>query len=85
MARYIDADKMQDFIVESNDIDDWCVSKYNADWISSFIESQPTADVVEVDKVAEMLRLMFKDDCACNYNRRQIKRYCAMKTRQRQK
>ena len=48
MARYIDADKMQDFIVETNDIDDWCVSKYNADWISSFIESQPTADVVEV-------------------------------------
>ena len=48
MARYIDADKMQDFIVETNDIDDWCVSQYSADWISSFIESQPTADVVEV-------------------------------------
>lgn len=26
------------------------------------------ADVVEVDKVAEMLRIMFDDDCACNYN-----------------
>ena len=48
MARYIDADKMQDFLVETNDIDDWIVSQYNADWISSFIESQPTADVVEV-------------------------------------
>lgn len=46
--RYIDADIMQDFLVETNDIDDWCVSQYNADWISSFIESQPTADVVEV-------------------------------------
>lgn len=48
MARYIDADKMQDFLAETNGIDDWCVSNYNADWISSFIESQPTADVVEV-------------------------------------
>jgi hypothetical protein len=48
MARYIDADTMQDFLVEQNDIDEWVVSQYNADWISSFIESQPTADVVEV-------------------------------------
>jgi hypothetical protein len=28
----------------------------------------PAADVVEVDKVAEMLRLSFGDDCACNFN-----------------
>lgn len=48
MARYIDADIMQDFLVETNDVDDWCVSQYNADWISSFIESQPTANVAEV-------------------------------------
>lgn len=48
MARYIDADKMQEFIEEQNDINDWLVSQYNADWISSFIENQPTADVVEV-------------------------------------
>ena len=48
MARYIDADKMQDFLAETNSIDDWLVSQYNADWISSFIESQPTADVMEV-------------------------------------
>lgn len=26
-----------------------------------------TADVVEIEKVAEMLRAMFDDDCACNY------------------
>ena len=48
MARYIDADRLQDFLVETNDIDDWCISQYSADWISSFIESQPTANVVEV-------------------------------------
>ena len=58
MARYIDADRMQDFLVETNDIDDWCVSQYNADWISSFIESQPTADVVEVVRC-----------CECKYSR----------------
>lgn len=26
------------------------------------------SDAVELDKVAEMLRRMFDDDCACNYN-----------------
>ena len=46
MQRIID--KMQEFIEEQNDVNDWLVSQYNADWISSFIDSQPTADVVEV-------------------------------------
>lgn len=32
------------------------------------LSRQPAADVVEVEKVAEMLRAMFDDDCACNYN-----------------
>ena len=32
------------------------------------IRTIPAADVVEMDKVAEMLRIMFDDDCACNYN-----------------
>lgn len=39
-----------------------------ADNIKTDIETIPTADVVEVDKVAEILRLLFGDDCACNYN-----------------
>ena len=50
MAKFIDANKMQDFLVETNDIDDWIKYKYNADWISSFIENQPTAGVVEVKR-----------------------------------
>ena len=41
---------------------------YKADDIYNALKSIPTADVVEVDKVAEMLRLMFGDDCACNFN-----------------
>jgi hypothetical protein len=28
----------------------------------------PCADVVPKSEVAELLRLMFNDDCACNYN-----------------
>ena len=32
------------------------------------IADATAADVVEVDKVAEMLRLSFGDDCACNFN-----------------
>ena len=32
------------------------------------IDMMPAADVVEVNKVAKMLRIMFDDDCACNYN-----------------
>ena len=32
------------------------------------MKAAPAADVVEVEKVAEMLRAMFDDDSACNYN-----------------
>lgn len=32
------------------------------------IREAPTADVVPKSEVAELLRLMFNDDCACNYN-----------------
>lgn len=48
MAEYIDREKMLKYIEENNTADEWIVGQYNADWIYSFIESQPTADVVEV-------------------------------------
>ena len=32
------------------------------------VGSVPAADVLSVEKVAEMLRHIFNDDCACNYN-----------------
>ena len=48
MARYIDADEMLKYLDESHTDNDWLVGQYNADWIYSFIEGQPTADVVEV-------------------------------------
>ena len=54
MPRYIDADKMLRFLAEQNDEKDLMVSRYNADWIISFIETQPTADVIprsDVEKI----------------------------------
>ena len=41
---------------------------YKASDVYRVINETPAADVVEVDKVAEMLRLSFGDDCACNFN-----------------
>ena len=46
---------------------DWS-EKVDLDEFEEVLNNIPTADVVEVDKVAEMLRIMFDDDCACNYN-----------------
>ena len=48
MAEYIEREELLKFIEETNTDDEWIVNQYNADWIYSFIESQPTADVVEV-------------------------------------
>ena len=47
MAEYIDREKMLKYLEETNTSDEWIVNQYNADWIYSFIESQPCADVVE--------------------------------------
>ena len=35
---------------------------------SKFFDDCPLPDVIEIEKVAEILRYMFGDDCACNYN-----------------
>jgi hypothetical protein len=48
MAEYIDRETMLKYLEENNTADEWIVGQYNADWIYSFIESQPTADVEEV-------------------------------------
>lgn len=48
MAEYIDREKMLKYLEKTNTDNDWVVGQYNADWIYSFIESQPTADVEEV-------------------------------------
>jgi hypothetical protein len=60
MAEYIDREKMLKYIEENNTADEWIVGRYNADWIYSFIENQPTADVVEVVRCK---------DCAVPHNK----------------
>lgn len=54
MPRYIDADKMLEFIKETNANYHWLLNQYNASWIYDFIESQPTADVVPMAEVDEL-------------------------------
>ena len=48
MAEYIDKQKLLKYLEETNTADEWIANQYNADWIYSFIESQPTADVEKV-------------------------------------
>ena len=48
MSEYIERDKLIAFLDANHDENDWMVNQYNADWICSWIDSQPTADVVEV-------------------------------------
>ena len=46
----------------------WKGVQSGTNWCKNTVLEAPAADVVEVEKVAEMLRAMFDDDCACNYN-----------------
>ena len=45
---YIERGALIAFLDANHDENDWMVNQYNADWICSWIDSQPTADVVEV-------------------------------------
>lgn len=46
MAEYIEREALLAFLEENHTDRDWLVNQYNADWICSWIESQPAADVV---------------------------------------
>lgn len=48
MSRYIDADAAIKRFEELQGNENTLLNSYNADWIVSFIEGQPTADVQEV-------------------------------------
>lgn len=48
MSRYIDADAALKRFEEMHGNESELLNCYNADWIVSFIEAQPTADVEEV-------------------------------------
>lgn len=48
MARYVDIDEIIKTFEKLHGNESTLINCYNADWIVSFLESQPTADVVEV-------------------------------------
>ena len=48
MSRYIDADATLKRFEEVHGNESELLNCYNADWVFSFIETQPTADVQEV-------------------------------------
>ena len=48
MARYIDIDETVKTFEKLHGEERTLLNCYNADWIVSFLEAQPTADVVEV-------------------------------------
>lgn len=65
MGEYIDKEKLLKYLEETNTSDEWIVNQYNADWIYSFIESQPTADVVEVETIKAWLYEMAINNVGC--------------------
>ena len=48
MSEYIKRGALIAFLDANHNENDWMVNQYNADWICSWIDSQPAADVVEV-------------------------------------
>ena len=52
--RLIDANAVLKWLEEITGPKEWMVSQYNADWIWSMIDSQPTVDAVEVARGTKM-------------------------------
>ena len=65
MAEYIDRGALLRAIEELNDGENWIVNQYNADWIYSFIDAAPTADVVEVRHAAKANSAISKTGLMC--------------------
>lgn len=71
MARYIDADAAIEYLEKHKEIakKNCFILSANEDSIIKFLQEKcPTADVVEVDKVAEMFAEQFGNKCPCNFN-----------------
>lgn len=69
MAIYIDANHLYCRVkTEANPYGKPTIDYKSGVKVLDMIENQPTADVVEVDKVAEMFAEQFGDKCPCNFN-----------------
>ena len=66
MPRYIDADAALKRFEEMHGDESELLNCYNADWIVSFIETQPTADVQEVKHGTWGKSLFAKDFFRCS-------------------
>ncbi len=59
MGDLISKSALLEYLDSMHDDSEWLVSQYNADWIYSWLESQPTIDAVEVKHGR------WDDDCRC--------------------
>ncbi len=82
MSRYIDADAAVKRFEELHGSENTLLNSYNADWIISFIKTQPTADVVEVVRCADcrywdaVKNPKHKDTGICVPPRKDLGGYC---------
>lgn len=67
MARYIDSEILLKKLFPYGMLNDGNYG-INAKAVKTAVENTPTADAVEVDKVAEMFAEQFGDKCPCNFN-----------------
>lgn len=44
----ISREALLDYIDSTNEIKDWCLNRYSADWIYSFVKSAPAVDAAPV-------------------------------------
>lgn len=80
MSRYIDADAALKRFEEIHGNESDLLNCYNADWIVSFIETQPTADVREVRRGSWKLDRFDNAWCSvcnhCGSNDAEVSDYC---------
>ena len=82
MSRYIDADAAVKRFEELHGSENTLLNSYNADWIISFIETQPTVDVVEIVRCADckywdaVKNPKYKDTGICVPPRKDLGGYC---------
>ena len=62
MAEYIEREALREKILGQ------FPDAHYPSWYAELLNEVPTTDVVEADKVAEMLYEVYGDPCACNYN-----------------
>ena len=48
MSDLISREALLDYIDSTNEIKDWCLNRYSADWIYSFVKSAPAVDAAPV-------------------------------------